>query len=200
MTTILHIDLDAVDRRLRGGELWAKGWGEPYDPESETCLHGAIRFCSPVPGDANLIEQVGRKYGFGVSDNDDANSWADIRAKVVPDITDEMLAETFGPQWAEIVALVRRAAVLTDDEVDRMDAAWVAAWDDDEVDRMDAALDAALDGAGDAAWFAAGAAAKALAVRNLIGQHGFTQAHYDLLTGPWRQVIGPVHPDDEVQP
>jgi hypothetical protein len=36
----------------------------------------------------------------------------------------------------------------------------------------------------------------ALAVRDLIGEHGFTQAHYDTLTGPWRTVIGPVHPDD----
>ena len=40
------------------------------------------------------------------------------------------------------------------------------------------------------------AAAGVLAVRDLIGRHGFTQEHYDLLTGPWRTVIGPIHPDD----
>jgi len=36
----------------------------------------------------------------------------------------------------------------------------------------------------------------ALCVRDLIGQHGFTQTHYDTLTRPWASTIGPVHPDD----
>jgi hypothetical protein len=44
--------------------------------------------------------------------------------------------------------------------------------------------------------YAARDAAEALVVRDLIGRRGFTQAHYDLLTGPWAKVIGPVHPDD----
>lgn len=35
-------------------------------------------------------------------------------------------------------------------------------------------------------------AALALVVRDLISKE-----HYDLLTGPWAQVIGPAHPDDE---
>ena len=59
-------------------------------------------------------------------------------------------------------------------------AARAAAWD--------AAWAAARDAAGVAAW--------ALVVRDLIGTHGFTQAHYDTLTGPWRKVVGPCHPDD----
>lgn len=37
----------------------------------------------------------------------------------------------------------------------------------------------------------------ALLARHLIGDV-FTQEHYDLLTGPWRRNIGPIHPDDEV--
>ena len=78
----------------------------------------------------------------------------------------------FGPQWAEIVSLVRRCAVLTADEGGRLVAAWDAA--------RDAARDAAL----------------ALVVRDLIGQHDLTQAHYDTLTRPWRTVIGPLHEDD----
>lgn len=57
-------------------------------------------------------------------------------------------------------------------------------------------LEAARDAAWDAAWVAAGVAAGALAVSDLISQHGFTQAHYDLLTGPLASVIGPIHPDD----
>ena len=30
-----------------------------------------------------------------------------------------------------------------------------------------------------------------------FGTNGYTQAHYDLLTGPWRQVMGPLHADDD---
>ena len=47
-----------------------------------------------------------------------------------------------------------------------------------------------------ARYYAAWYAASVLVIRDLIGSYGFTQAHYDLLTGPWRKVIGPVHPDD----
>ena len=88
---------------------------------------------------------------------------------------------------------------------ERWDAAWAAAWDaardaarDAAWDAARAALAAAWAAAWDAAWAAARAAARALAVRDLIGQHGFTQTYYDTLTGPWVSAIGPVHPDDEV--
>ena len=33
----------------------------------------------------------------------------------------------------------------------------------------------------------------ALCVRSAVGTHGFTQAHYDTLTGPWRTAIGKAH-------
>jgi hypothetical protein len=83
-------------------------------------------------------------------------------------------------------------------------AARVAAWAAARVAAGDAAGVAAGVAAGDAAgvaaWDAAGVAAWdaawALVVRDLIGQHGLTQAHYDTLTRPWRTVIGPIHPDD----
>lgn len=181
-TTIIHIDLDAVDERLAHGKLWATGWGDWKSPESTTCLHGAIRYCQPVKGDAYLIEQVGNRYGFGTDDNDAASGWEQIKAKVIPDITDGMLAGTFGPNWEAIVTLVRRAATLTTDEAVRLAAAWAAA--------LDAA--AARGAAGDAARDTA----CSLVVRDLIGKHGFTQAHYDLLTEAWATVIGKVHPDD----
>jgi hypothetical protein len=42
-------------------------------------------------------------------------------------------------------------------------------------------------------------AAGALFARDLIDETtDWNQAAYDLLTGPWRRVIGPIHPDDEV--
>ena len=43
--------------------------------------------------------------------------------------------------------------------------------------------------------YGAGMAAAGLAVRHRIGGD-FTQQEYDLLTGPWRAIVGPVHPDD----
>ena len=43
-----------------------------------------------------------------------------------------------------------------------------------------------------------GSTAKALAVRHLIGQFGFTQTHYDVLADPWTKVVGLIHPDDEM--
>ena len=144
------------------GEHWTKG---TYGDGDNVCLHGAIRRCQPHPGDAHIIEQVAIRKGWGPSWNDDNDTkWTDVKALVLAgvEITDADLADTFGPQWEAIVALVRRTAVLTVDEAQQRDAAG------------------------------------ALVVRDLIGQHGFTQEHYDTLTGPWRKVIGPVHPDDAV--
>ena len=104
-------------------------------------------------------------------------------------VTGEVEAhQRFGPMGEHVEALIDRALRLTVTEVKELgaagDAAWYAAWY--------AARDAAGDAARDAAWYAA----RGLVVRDIIGQHGFTQAHYDVLTGPWRKVIGPIHPDD----
>jgi len=122
-----------------------------------------------------------------------------------------------GPQGAEVAALIGRTRTLTGDEAKRLDAAWYAAWEAAWDASWEAAWDAALaaargaalaaarDAAGGAAWYAAWEAAwgaawdavRALVSRDLIGHHpGWDQAAYDLLTGPWRSVIGPVHPDD----
>ena len=71
-------------------------------------------------------------------------------------------------------------------------------WDAASEAARGAARDAAWDAAWVAAWFAATAAA-ALVVRDLIDDATpWNQAAYDRLTGPWRRVIGPIHPDDEV--
>ncbi len=191
--TIPEADLVAIlgDR----GEHWVQGrWGDGVS----ACLHGAIRRCQPIPGDAYLIEQVASRQGWGTGWNDArSTTWPMVRERLARiEVTDADLADTFGPQWEAIVALVRRASVLTADEVQRLDAAGDAAGDAAWAAARDAARDAAWAAARDAAWDAAWAAARALVVRDLIGEHGFTQAHYDTLTGPWRTVIGPVHPDD----
>ena len=72
------------------------------------------------------------------------------------------------------------------------ESAWIAASESAWV----AASKAARVTASDAVWGAVWDAARALVVRDLIGQHGFTQAHYDTFTRTWASVIGKVHPDD----
>jgi hypothetical protein len=223
--TIAEADLLAI--LGDNGEHWVQGtWG---DDEGSVCLHGAIRRCQPISGDAYLIQQVADRQGWGTSWNDGGDTtWPMVRERLAHvEVTDADLADTFGPQWGAIVALVRRVAVLTVDEVQRLAAAWDAvdtawdavdtaraaagdagdAWDAAWVDAWVAAWDAGAARDAWAAWAAAwgaaravagaaGAAAAVLAVRDLIGQHGFTQEHYDTLTMPWRTVIGPVHPGD----
>ena len=48
-----------------------------------------------------------------------------------------------------------------------------------------------------ATWGTAWGAVRGLLLRDLIGRYpGWDQDAYDLLTGPWRQTVGPIHPDD----
>jgi len=181
----ITIPVEAVRARLDNGRLWLQGeWGTPADPTAGTCLQGAIRACQPTPGDACLVEEVGARFGFGTAANDKAADWSEVERMLVEhaEVTDAMLADTFGPQWVAVVALVRRAAVLTAGEAEKL-AARAAAWA--------AARDAARDAARAAAWDAA----LALGVRDLIGHHGFTQSHYDLLTRPWATVNRPDLPE-----
>ena len=125
--------------------------------------------------------------------------------------------EALGPQGEEVAAIIERARRLTYEETGALDAAWAAAWDAAwaaawaaagaaaraaaraaaGTAAWAAAWDAARDAAGAAAWDAAWAAAwdaardaaGATLTRDLIGKHGYTQVHHDLLMGPWREVI-----------
>lgn len=187
----------------------AHGWTRKtmQDKDGAVCLHGAIRECTPQKGDAEIVRAVARAKGYTESWNDEEASASEVLDALRGlTVTDADLAETFGPQWREIVALVRRAATLTDAEARALDAARNAARvaarnaarnaarvaGESSGAAWDAAWDAARNAAQAAAWDAAGA----LAARDLIGQYGFTREHYDTLTGPWARVIGKVHPDD----
>lgn len=144
------------------------GWtqGAEVDADGRVCLTGALRLCSPVPGDSYLARAVLRRRGR-------AEDWNDRRGRTAgevigylaeTEISDDDLALTFGPQWREIVDQVRAISGATPAQIKRLDAAWDAAG--------------------------------ALSVRDLISEDGFTQEHYDILTGPWRKAIGPLHADD----
>ena len=98
----------------------------------------------------------------------------------------------FGPQGEEVVAIIDRASRLIWDEARRLAAARDAARDAAGAAAWYAAGAAAWDAARYAAWDAARYAARAAAAtltRDLIGQGGYTQEHYDLLMKPWREVI-----------
>ena len=98
------------------------------------------------------------------------------RAGVAFRVTGELPAhEALGPQGEAAAALIDRARRLTADELDSLAAA------------RDAARAAVRDAVRNAAWDAA----RALVVRDLI-----TTDQYDTLTRTWREVIGPIHPDD----
>ena len=135
------------------------------------------------------------------------------------------VAVMFGPQWQEIVALVRSIASITEQQTEDIlvaqsaaryaerrearRAAWGAAWEAERIETWEAAryvawkaakrsaLYAARDAAIDAAREEARNATLALTTRDLVGQNNYTQAHYELLSGPWQQVMGPLHPEDE---
>ena len=115
------------------------------------------------------------------------------KANVIREIDSSLF---FGPQGFAIVALIERAKKLNREDIEKLYAAWDAAGYAARCAARDAAWDAA-GYAADAAGYAAGYAACALVSRDLIGKGKFTQEQYDVLTIPWRQVIGKIHPDDE---
>ena len=105
--------------------------------------------------------------------------------------------EALGPQGREVAALIETARGLTPDRLDALDTAWNSAWNAAwnsarnaawnsawEASRK-AARDAARNSAGDTVWGAARDTFLAVLVRDLI-----TPKQYDLLTSPWRTVMG----------
>ena len=189
------------------------GWDEGTDFPGPRWLHMAT-----VP-----TECVGMSWPcrlFEVEPADDRGDHRPRHAHKVGATAVRVLAEVdahvaLGPQGVQVAALIDRCGTLTADEVSRLNAARgtvrgvatrdatrgiargtarVAAWD---AALYAATPDAARDTAWDAARDVALGAAWALLLRDLIGQHpGWDQDAYDLLTGPWRQTIGPIHPDD----
>ena len=211
----IELPVDDILAKFEHGDKWIQGSWSGED--NKMCLHQGIRVCQPRKGDAFIIEQVAGAQGWGTVWNDDAGrTFDDVKQTLVEhrEIFPFELEAVFGPQWSPIVDLVRSAAALTYEQAESLNAAegaalnaaWAAAEGAAREAAREAARIAALNAIRSAAWNAAGAApgaapvdaAQALVIRDLIGQHGFTQDQYNLLTGPWASVIGPVHPDDEV--
>ena len=193
---------------------WDEGIAPPTDFPGSAWLHLAT-----VP-----TECVGMSWPcrlFEVEPADDLGGDRPHHEHKVGATAVRVLAEVdahvaLGPQGVQVAALIERCATLTADEVSRLNAARggtargvatrdaargiargtarVAAWDAalyaaTPGTARDAARDVARDVALGAAW--------ALLLRDLIGQHpGWDQDAYDLLTRPWANTIGEVHPND----
>lgn len=198
----IEIPVDQVLERFEHGDRWLQG---TWSNDEGECLHNGIRACQPQKGDAFLIEQVAAHFGWGTEWNDEpGRTYDDIKQALVQHreiMPSEMLA-TFGPQWADVVGIVREAAGLTEQQANDLAAAHTA-----DYAAIDAAAHAAYNAArhaaesaaykatanatvNDAARHAARHAATAIATRHLIGSHGYTQQHYDTLVAPWETIMG----------
>ena len=193
MTIIINTAPAAAYIKTHG---WTQG---RMERAGAVCLTGALRACSPQPGDWLIARAVYRAQGHAENWNDDAGrTEAEVTEYLrTHPVTDDDLAATFGPNWETVVRLIRRVADMTQPEVAAWDAAWDAAWGAAWVAAEVAARDAAWDAAWGAAWVASGdaawdaalvaaeVAACAVVMRDLI-----TNDHYQTLTAPIRTAIG----------
>jgi hypothetical protein len=213
----MSIDLTHVAREAAewfNDHEWVQGqWGD----SEKGCLHQAVRVCDPQPGDGYIVSAVLTHLGYSTGWNDTAGRTRDEVLAVLASVsvTDAELEATFGPNWRGVVSVVRQSAALTPEQAQELDAAryaawyaarhaaWAfaryaardaardAAWDAARDAAWDAALDAALDAAWDAAWAAARDAAWGAALAT-VARDLITVEQYDILTGPWVSVVGPI--------
>lgn len=176
---------------------------EVSDPE---CCTGSVLHASTVPAETLIVGswpcRLFEVIGTPVAEKEHKRGFFSLT--VVREIDAH---RALGPQGEQIAALIDRAGKLTEDEAEKLgaswgdedaeaaaedSAAWAAARDAARYAARYAAANAARYAAEDTARYAAEDAALALVVRDLISKE-----HYDLLTAPWAQAIGPAHPDDE---
>ena len=192
-TPTLRDEIEMVARNLKS-RPWMQG--DFTGPDGAVCAHGAVRTCQGLrPGDEHIIRAVMRTKGLTEGWNDEEGRTKDevvARLEMI-EVSDADLAETFGPSWRLVIAVIRRSALPTTGEAIRQAVVWAlardAAWDA----ARGAAWDAAWDAAGGAAWDAAGGAgdaACAASVADLVGKHGLTHQHIDTLMHPWITVLG----------
>lgn len=178
-----------------------------------TNLTGSLRFHS-TGWPWRLFEVTGEPLGYTGS----AASFFEL--SVIREL-DPYLA--LGPQGREIIALIERAKTLTEDEIEGVWNAWATNENLMAVPHASSAAHAAayfsirtsvfegvyrpikeavLESLGHDDTRERGLlmilehTVCGLVVRDLVGQHHFTQEYYDSLTRYWRTVIGPAHPDD----
>ena len=181
---------------------------EPHDGTRQLCGPGLLHASPSAPEAARYGRWPYRLFavdGKPYATQPDKAGFTQLTVVAELDV-----AECFGSNGQRVLAMIRQAEQLTPGQAKRLvaarvaagdaawdaardaarDAAWVAAWVAAGDVARNAARDAARDAAREAAGDVAGDAAWALVVEDLIGQHGFTQDHFDILVGLWRDVVG----------
>jgi len=132
------------------------------------------------------------------ADDGDEDDDVDKVVDIEPDPTElpAMQDGTQGPQWMQVLTLMKRARALDADQLKSVTATITAIPDTDMNPAISAAVRAAVESCRDDAWRIAHAqpcrhAAVALLLRDLLHPR-----HYQVLTGPWAELLGPVHPHD----
>ena len=126
MTIIIINTAPAADYIKTHG--WTQG---RMEHAGAVCLTGALRACSPQPGDWLIASAVYRTQGHAETWNDDAGrTEAEVTEYLrTHPVTDVGLAATFGPNWETVVRLIRRVAAMTQVREAAKDASRVAAED-----------------------------------------------------------------------
>lgn len=117
MTTIIDTTPAAEYIETHG---WTQG---AMKRDGAVCLTGALRECDLKPGDWLIARAVYLDNGHAEVWNDDIER---TKQEVIDylrshPVTDDNLEELFGPNWKLFVRLVRRVAVSSGEEVDRID-------------------------------------------------------------------------------
>lgn len=125
MTIIINTEPAADYIKTHG---WTQG---TMERAGAVCLTGALRACSPQPGDWLIARAVYRAQGHAENWNDDADrAEAEVTKYLrTHPVTDDDLAATFGPNWETVVRLIRRVTAMTQPEVAARVAARGAAGD-----------------------------------------------------------------------
>lgn len=180
------------------------------------CIAGLVLDC-PIttwqPGDNHIVYSMLYHDGFGWPWNDQLSMQEGETAvrKLLWEmvIDDAALCTLFGPQWQEIIALVRRAALLTDEPVSKMPgqnyrftasaratqayAVWLGT--DEEhfsLPAGDTLLRMRVHSESDSANPGIAAAAEAavgIATRHLVGTAGYAEKDHRYLMSRWEKML-----------
>ena len=100
------------------------------------------------------------------------------KKKTTDEPAEQHLRWRYGPCWRDVVDVIETLRSASPEQVTALDAAWHAV------------RSVAVDAERRAAWIAARDAAAAASVADLIGTHGYTRQHHDVLVGPFVAVFG----------
>jgi hypothetical protein len=161
----------------------ARQWMESEGEDGPGLLPflSALRACEETPGDYDLVREL------ATSDYGDLSG---------VEITNDVLAKTFGPAWRGVVRMVRRCAVLTGEYATSMSFASARTKDIADVARTVvpqavAAMETAIVRRVSAGSLAADAVVDAVAAVTALAAGAISPSEFDRLTGPWLRVVGP---------